>query len=129
MPPLEPPTIDVTLLPFDPPRWAEPIPPFGTAIDAALADAGRQFNDAIRDYMRRFAYANARAADLWAALGRASGEPIGEVAHEWTHQAGFPLVELGRDGDGGATVRLAQRRFFADTTRMRAEQDRLLRLA
>ena len=79
------------------------------------------FRDGIRDYMRKFEYKNARAADLWAALGRASGEPIVEVADAWIHKAGFPLLDVEREEAAGWTrVCLIQRRFFADPARMKA---------
>ncbi len=69
------------------------------------------FRLGIRLYMRRFARGNAEAADLWAALQQASGQPVIELAHSWIHQPGFPLVGLSRDG---AKVRLTQRRFLSE---------------
>ena len=72
---------------------------------------GREtFRDGIRRYMRRHARGNAVAADLWRALGEASGEPVLELAEAWIDSPGFPLVSVARQG---ATVRLSQRRFFS----------------
>ena len=72
---------------------------------------GRErFRDGIRLYMRRHARGNAVAADLWRALGEASGEPVLEVAEAWIDAPGFPVVSASLDG---ATLRLAQRRFFS----------------
>ena len=54
---------------------------------------GREtFRDGIRRYMRRHARGNAVAADLWRALGEASGEPVLELAEAWIDSPGFPLV-------------------------------------
>jgi puromycin-sensitive aminopeptidase len=70
------------------------------------------FREGIRLYMRRHARANARAADLWSALGEASGQPVSELAASWIGTAGFPIVRLERRG--GATLRCSQRRFLSE---------------
>jgi puromycin-sensitive aminopeptidase len=70
-----------------------------------------KFRDGIRDYMKKHAFANATADDLWNALGRASGQPIAEVANAWIGQSGYPVITVRRDG---AKLLLSQRRFFAD---------------
>ncbi len=42
------------------------------------------FRDGVRDYLRaHHAYGNADTGDLWAALGRASRQPIPEVMDGW----------------------------------------------
>lgn len=69
------------------------------------------FRDGIRAYMRTHAFANATADDLWNALAQASGQPIGDVANAWIGRGGYPLVDVAVEG---STVRLSQRRFFAD---------------
>ena len=72
---------------------------------------GREtFRDGIRRYMRRHARGNAVAADLWRALGEASGEPVPELAEAWIDSPGFPLVAVTADG---ARLRVSQRRFFS----------------
>ncbi len=71
------------------------------------------FRDGVRRYMERHREGNAVAADLWRALGEASGADVARVAHAWIAQPGFPLVTLGRDG---GTLRVRQERFFADAT-------------
>jgi puromycin-sensitive aminopeptidase len=68
------------------------------------------FRDGIRRYMRRHARGNAVAADLWRALGEASGQPVLELAEAWIDAPGFPLVTVTVDG---ARLRLSQRRFFS----------------
>ncbi len=74
-----------------------------------------EFREGIRRYMRKFAYSNAVADDLWAALGEASGQPIVKVAAGWLGRGGFPVVGVTLDGD---RVTLEQRRFFADPARL-----------
>jgi puromycin-sensitive aminopeptidase len=70
-----------------------------------------KFRDGIRDYMKKHSYANATADDLWNALGRASQQPIGEVANAWIRQSGHPVIEVKREGN---RVQLTQRRFSSD---------------
>ncbi len=57
------------------------------------------FRDGIRRYISKHEYSNATTADLWTALAEASGKPVEEIATAWTHQPGFPVVEVNRDGD------------------------------
>ena len=53
------------------------------------------FRDGVRDYLRAHRFANADTGDLWAALGRASGEPIPAVMDGWIFAPGYPLVSVG----------------------------------
>ncbi len=69
-----------------------------------------RFREGIRRYMRRHARDNAVAADLWRALGEASGEPVEELAAAWIDRPGFPVVDAELVG---ATLRLSQRRFLS----------------
>jgi puromycin-sensitive aminopeptidase len=50
------------------------------------------FRDGIRRYLATHAYANTVTADLWAALGEASGKPVDEIMNTWILQGGHPLV-------------------------------------
>src|SRR5262249_18377185 len=56
------------------------------------------FRDGVRRYMERHREDNAVAADLWRALGEASGTDVARVAQAWIAQPGFPLVTLSRTG-------------------------------
>ena len=69
------------------------------------------FRDGVRRYMQRHRESNAVAADLWRALGEASGADVARLAQSWIGQAGFPLVTLARNG---RALRVRQERFFAD---------------
>jgi puromycin-sensitive aminopeptidase len=66
------------------------------------------FRAGVRDYLRAHAYDNADTGDLWAALGRASSQPIPAVMDGWIFRPGYPLVTARREGDA---LVLAQQRF------------------
>jgi len=85
------------------------------------------FRGGLRRYMKARAYSNATAADLWEALGAASGKDVAKVAAQWTTQPGFPLISVAADCDarGMRTVALSQARFLASGTEPRGEQWRV----
>ncbi len=67
-----------------------------------------RFRAGVTDYLKTFRYGNARTEDLLAALGRASGEPVGELAAPWIDRPGLPLITADAARNG---VVLTQRRF------------------
>ncbi len=67
-----------------------------------------RFRQGITDYLERFRYANATTADLWDALGRAAGEPVGPLIDPWLDRPGLPTISARL---AGGAVELAQRRF------------------
>jgi aminopeptidase N len=67
------------------------------------------FQKGIREYLQANAWKNATAADLWAALSRASGKDVGTPMATFLEQPGMPLVSVTRDGPRRVT--LTQRRF------------------
>lgn len=73
------------------------------------------FRAGVRSYLRRYAERNATADDFWRELTTASGRDVTEIANAWIREPGHPVVEVAtRFDDAGATLRLSQRRFFAD---------------
>jgi aminopeptidase N len=74
------------------------------------------FRSGIRRYMQARKYSNADAADLWLALGKASGFDVGAIASPWIERPGFPLVSVAAscDRSGNRTIALTQRRFVLD---------------
>src|SRR6266446_6353190 len=66
------------------------------------------FRDGVRDYLRRHAYGNADTRDLWAALGKASRQPIPDVMDGWIFTPGYPLVSARVEG---RELVLSQQRF------------------
>lgn len=71
------------------------------------------FRQGIRLYIKRYQYQNAKAADLWAVLEEASGQPVSEIANDWFTRPGFPLVQLTVQEGDFSTVHLSQERFMA----------------
>jgi aminopeptidase N len=72
------------------------------------------FRQGIRTYMKSRAYSNAAAADLWNALGQASGKNVPAIAAPWIEKPGFPLVGVTAacDPSGNRSVSLSQKRFL-----------------
>ena len=66
------------------------------------------FRQGVRDYLRAHQYANADTGDLWAALGRASHQPIPAVMDGWIFAPGYPLVSVAVEG---REIVLRQQRF------------------
>ncbi|MHB8352191.1 MAG: ERAP1-like C-terminal domain-containing protein, partial [Thermoplasmata archaeon] len=72
------------------------------------------FREGVRRYLNRFAYANARSEDLWAALEAAADAPVGRIMAAWVRQPGYPVLTVRAVGD---RLQLAQRRFLLDGSR------------
>jgi tricorn protease interacting factor F2/3 len=66
------------------------------------------FRRGVKAYLEKFRYGNARAEDLWEALGEAAGAPVSQWMSEWIDRPGHPLLTVEvRDGK----LRVEQRRF------------------
>jgi puromycin-sensitive aminopeptidase len=66
------------------------------------------FRTGVRDYLETHKLDNADTGDLWAALGRASRQPIPAVMDGWIFRPGYPVLTVSRQG---GDVVLAQQRF------------------
>ena len=66
------------------------------------------FRKGVAAYIRKHAYQSAVSDDLWAELEAAAARPVRDIAHDFTLQAGVPLIRV--DAVAGA-LRLAQGRF------------------
>jgi alanyl aminopeptidase len=66
------------------------------------------FRKGVLDYLERFAWRNAQACDLWAALARAGGQDVGAAMTGYLDQKGVPLVSARLLPDG--SVELSQTR-------------------
>ena len=55
------------------------------------------FRAGMRLYAEQHKFSNSTTADLWAALGAASGKPVVALAAGWTEQPGFPVVLVSGD--------------------------------
>ena len=77
------------------------------------SDAWRQ---GVRAYMRKHAYGNTVSNDLWRQIERAAGKPVTAIAHDFTLQAGVPLIRVGPAvcTAGQTSVTLTQGEFSKD---------------
>lgn len=66
------------------------------------------FKEGLRRYLKRYQYGTASSANLWEALAEASSKPVARLMKSWVEQAGYPLLDVERDGDRLVVV---QRRF------------------
>jgi aminopeptidase N len=75
------------------------------------------FRQGIRSYMKSRAYSNATAADLWNALGQASGKNVPAVAAQWIEKPGFPLIRVTAacDSSGNRSLTVRQKRFLLES--------------
>ncbi|HEY0283175.1 MAG TPA: M1 family metallopeptidase, partial [Rhizomicrobium sp.] len=71
------------------------------------------FRAGVRAYIKAHAYGNTVTDDLWAELDKTSATPISAVAHDFTMQAGVPLIRAAATQDG---IRLTQDGLAADET-------------
>lgn len=69
------------------------------------------FRKGIQRYMKKFAYQNASAEDLWEELTAASSQPVGEIARAWFTQPGYPLLTLRMNPNQENAFTIEQRRF------------------
>jgi alanyl aminopeptidase len=70
------------------------------------AYVGREaWQKGIREYIRRYAWKNAAADDLWAVIAEVSGLDVGRIANDYLNQPGVALVTVGAGGD------VSQRRY------------------
>jgi aminopeptidase N len=87
----------------------------GSAIVRMLEDVLGEdgFREGIRRYVKRYAYGNATTDELWAELAAATGQPVADIAHDFTRQPGVPLVSVARTpcADGRTSITLSQGRF------------------
>jgi puromycin-sensitive aminopeptidase len=74
------------------------------------------FRTGVREYLTRHRFANADTVDLWAALGRASQQPIPAVMDGWIFAPGYPVVSVAVEG---RELVLRQQRFTSLTEPLR----------
>jgi tricorn protease interacting factor F2/3 len=67
------------------------------------------FRKGVARYLAKFAYANARGEDLWAALDQESQERVSPILQAWIDRPGYPALTV--RPDGGKVV-LEQERFL-----------------
>lgn len=78
------------------------------------------FQAGLQHYLKKHAYANTKTEDLWAALEKVSGKPVGEIMKNWTSKPGHPVVRVQGIGD---RVQLTQSRFFSSAISKKKSKD------
>lgn len=78
-------------------------------LESYLGEAS--FRDGVRNYLKRHAYGNTVSDDLWRELDKTSSVPVTDIAHDFTLQAGVPLVRAAGSASG---ITLTQGRFSVD---------------
>lgn len=76
-------------------------------VRALLGDEAMR--EGLKNYFAAHQYGNATGADLWQALGEASGMNVGQIMESWLEHPGYPVVEV-RVEDG--KLMLSQQQFF-----------------
>ncbi len=69
----------------------------------------KALREGLKNYFAAHKFHNATGADLWAALGDASGINVGAIMNSWLEQPGYPVVTA-KVEDGKLT--LSQQQFF-----------------
>jgi aminopeptidase N len=74
------------------------------------------FRAGVRRYIHDYAYGNTVTDDLWQEMDRDSQRPITQMAHDFTLQAGVPMLDevSARCRDGRSSLRVAQSHFAID---------------
>src|SRR5712671_794803 len=69
------------------------------------------FRDGVREYMRKHAFGNTVDSDLWREIQAVAGKPVLDIEHDFTRQAGVPLVRI---EPAGRQSRLIAAQFAED---------------
>lgn len=68
------------------------------------------FFGGLKQYISSYAWANAKAADLWQSFASYTGLNIGAIMHCWVTRPGFPIVEV--EELESNNLKLTQKRFL-----------------
>lgn len=72
------------------------------------------FREAIRKYVKKYAFGSTKAADLWNTLTESSGLPVNKLMKSWITQPGHPEIQADFvSGPGGKFLHLKQSRHFS----------------
>jgi aminopeptidase N len=79
------------------------------------------FRTGVRNYLSAHRLGNTESSDLWTAVQAASGQPVLQIAHDFTEQAGYPIVRATgaactANGAGDSHIAVTQKRFALDDT-------------
>jgi aminopeptidase N len=83
------------------------------------------FRDGVRAYMRKHAFGNTVDSDLWREIQSVADKPVLDIEHDFTRQAGVPLVRV---EPAGTKSRLIASRFAEDPDSLKGAPDTRWRL-
>jgi aminopeptidase N len=89
-------------------------------LSAHLGDKG--FLQGVANYLKKFAYGNAKTDDLWSALSEVSGQDVGQMMDHWIKSIGLPVVTVAEE-PGQITLR--QSRFLLSGD-VKSEEDQTI---
>ena len=88
------------------------------------------FRSGLRAYLAKFKFGNAKTADLWDSLSKASGKPVNDIMADWTLQMGYPVItvkDTGVAADKGDKMTLScEQHRFLSTGDVKPDEDQLL---
>jgi puromycin-sensitive aminopeptidase len=70
----------------------------------------KNFQKGLNRYLKTHKYSNASTSDLWNALQKASGKPVGKIMKNWTSRSGYPVVTVEK---ANGKLTLSQERFYS----------------
>lgn len=70
----------------------------------------RNFQKGLSYYLKTHKYANATTSDLWNALQKVSGKPVGKIMKNWTSLSGYPVVTIEKKN---GNLHIFQERFYS----------------
>lgn len=82
-----------------------------------------EFRIGVRNFLRRFKYANAITQDLWTELEKVSGKSldISKIMDTWTRQMGYPVLSVKKSDVGSNKLEVRQKRFLLDPSAVSAK--------
>jgi hypothetical protein len=83
------------------------------------------FRDGVRAYMRKHAFGNTVDSDLWGEIQAVAAKPVLNIEHDFTRQAGVPLVRV---ESAGQHARLAAGQFAEDPDSLKGAPEARWRL-
>lgn len=79
------------------------------------------FRKGLHVYLKKHSFGNATTGDLWNALEKVSGKPVGKIMRSWTQEAGYPVLTLEDKND---SLILSQSRFFSSIHSQKKSKDK-----
>jgi aminopeptidase N len=77
------------------------------------------FRAGVKQYLEKYAYANATAEDFWNTLAQVSKQPMGKIMGSFVDQPGVPMVSVRSHCSAGKTIiESTQQRFYLEGSLM-----------